>query len=133
MKYSVLIPICIIIAGVLVAGVIIGPDLGATKRSDVVKTATSEKGAQPMKVKNAPANARKVTLAIEGMYCAGCRRSVVSTLEGTDGVVKADADPQRDTGWAVYDPATITPEEMVEAPIFDTYPAEIESDKKYQQ
>jgi len=125
MNYNLVIPLVIILGGAAVAALIIGPSFMTsfitTDRSESVQTAATETTA----VRNVPEHARKATLAIDGMYCVGCRRSVVSSLEAMDGVVKASADPQRDTGWAIYNPATITPEKMVTAPIFDTYPAKV--------
>lgn len=74
---------------------------------------------------------RKLDLSIKNMFCIGCRSSVVNSVMAYDGVIQADANPDTDSGWVIYDSALITKEEIVRLAIFDAYPASIISDEAY--
>jgi copper chaperone CopZ len=78
-----------------------------------------------------PRNARRLTLSIEGMFCAGCARSIESSLSAVSGVVRSKVDPQSGSGQVVYDPSQTSKQEIVDKPIFTTYPAEITNDVKF--
>jgi len=75
---------------------------------------------------------RKADLQIEGMFCLGCRASVVNSVLTFDGVIQADADPGTDTGWVVYDPEIISVDQILTATVFTAYPVTLISDRPYE-
>lgn len=54
-----------------------------------------------------------VTIKAEGMYCVNCEARVESALAGLDGVKDVTADNESETAKVTYDPAKVTPEDMV--------------------
>jgi copper chaperone CopZ len=63
----------------------------------------------------------QTTLQVEGMYCTGCEAAVRSVLAGMDGVSHVEADNDTQTATVDYDPARVTPEQMVDAINTNTY------------
>jgi copper chaperone CopZ len=63
----------------------------------------------------AAAELARVDFAVEGMTCGGCAVGTRAALEKLDGVRDADASYEKSTAWALYDPAKVTPERMMEA------------------
>lgn len=63
----------------------------------------------------------ETTLRVEGMYCTGCEATVRSVLAGLDGVSRAQADTDTQTATVTYDPARVTPQQMVQAINTNTY------------
>jgi len=116
MNKSLLIPLSIIIVGAIIGGVFL---FGGSSKD----TSLGEGVAQ--------ANLRKVDLEINNMFCLGCRSSVTNSLLGIPGVVQADADPRTDSGWVIYDSTKITKEQIIDASIFQAYPARILADQAY--
>jgi copper chaperone CopZ len=58
------------------------------------------------------AETEEITLTAEGMYCTNCEDRVESALAGLEGVESVSADHQSQTADVVYNPDTVTPEEM---------------------
>lgn len=56
-----------------------------------------------------------VTLPVEGMVCPFCAAAVENVLNSLDGVVEAKADYVKGLATVSYDPAQVTPDQMVEA------------------
>ncbi|MCQ3979710.1 MAG: hypothetical protein DPW09_40340 [Anaerolineae bacterium] len=56
-----------------------------------------------------------ITLPVEGMVCPFCAASVENVLGSLDGVVEAKADFVKGIATVSYDPARVTPAQMVEA------------------
>lgn len=54
-----------------------------------------------------------VTLKVEGMHCNGCAATIQALLERRDGVRKASAQFNPAEARVLYDPGTITEEELV--------------------
>jgi mercuric ion binding protein len=69
----------------------------------------------------AEATTDTTTLRVEGMYCSGCEATVRSVLTGLDGVSEAQADNDTQTATVTYDPARVTPRQMVQAINNSTY------------
>ena len=118
MNKSLLIPLSIIIAGVLIGGVLLFSGNSANNS---------------LAIDTAQENLRKVDLEIKNMFCIGCRSSVVNSVRTLPGVVQADADPNTDSGWVIYDSKETTKEQIIAASIFQAYPARIISDSAYNQ
>ena len=116
MNKSLLIPLSIIIAGVLIGGVLLFSGNSANNS---------------LAIDTAQENLRKVDLEIKNMFCIGCRSSVVNSVRTLPGVVQADADPNTDSGWVIYDSKETTKEQIIEASIFQAYPARILGDNPY--
>jgi copper chaperone CopZ len=67
-----------------------------------------------------PASASSVQLArvefhVEGMTCGGCVIGTRAALKKLDGVQDANASYENSSAWARYDPAKVTPEQMIAA------------------
>lgn len=120
-----LLPIFIIVVGIGISAVLV---FGNRAPSAPVDTTIKVIANQPV-----AENLRKVDLEINGMFCLGCRGSVISSVTALSGVLQADADPSTDSGWVVYDPALISKEEIAATPIFEVYPANILDDQPYSQ
>ena len=116
MNKSLLIPLSIIIAGVLIGGVLLFSGNSANNS---------------LAIDTAQENLRKVDLEIKNMFCIGCRSSVVNSVRTLPGVVQADADPNTDSGWVIYDSKETTKEQIIAASIFQAYPARILGDNPY--
>jgi len=56
--------------------------------------------------------------------------AVRSILLQQSGVVEAEADLQRQQGWAIYDPARVTPQELADA-LSPYYPSRVVEDRPY--
>jgi copper chaperone CopZ len=63
----------------------------------------------------ATAELARVDFAVEGMTCGGCAVGTRAALEKLDGVEDADASYEESSAWALYDPARVTPERIMEA------------------
>lgn len=63
----------------------------------------------------------QTTLRVEGMTCTGCEATVGSVLTGLDGVSDARPDRSTQTVAVTYDPARVTPEQMIQAINTNTY------------
>lgn len=120
MKSGMVLPLVIILLGGAAAGWLI---FGWRQPAPVVEE-ESIRASQEQDL-------RKAKLEIEGMFCLGCRASVVSSLLALEGVTQADADPKTDSGWVIYDPEKISKEEILSAPIFDVYPARLLFDASF--
>ena len=101
---NLLIPFAIIIGGILTGGILLFPSSQRTNTTLL----NQKRGA----------SLRKIDLEIKNMFCLGCRASVVNSIKALPGVIQADADPRTDSGWVIYDPAQISKEQIVAAPIF---------------
>ncbi len=60
-------------------------------------------------------NLETITLPVEGMVCPFCAAAVENILGSLDGVVNAKADYVKGLATVSYDPAQVTPTQMVEA------------------
>lgn len=60
-------------------------------------------------------NLETITLPVEGMVCPFCAAAVENILGSLDGVVEAKADYVKGLATVSYDPAQVTPNQMVEA------------------
>lgn len=69
----------------------------------------------------AQATTTQTTLRVEGMTCTGCEATVGSVLTGLDGVSDARPDRSTRTVAVTYDPARVTPEQMIQAINTNTY------------
>src|SRR4030042_1930006 len=58
---------------------------------------------------------RTVRVALTGMHCANCARNISRELERTAGVLAAEVNFGTETASVRYDPARVTPGELVEA------------------
>jgi copper chaperone CopZ len=63
---------------------------------------------------SAPAD-REVTIAVEGMSCSGCEKSITEALEKLDGVSSAGASTPSKLAHATYDSGRVSVEKMVQA------------------
>lgn len=74
---------------------------------------TAPAGAEPT------AQLVRANFAVEGMTCGGCAAAAKVALRKLDGVQNAGAEYDEETSggtaWALYDPAKVTPERMMEA------------------
>lgn len=61
----------------------------------------------------AAAETEEVTVKAGGMYCVNCEQRVESALGGLEGVQSVTADRKSETAVVTYDPAKVTPEDMV--------------------
>jgi copper chaperone len=57
----------------------------------------------------------QTTLAITGMTCAGCVRSVTNVLTALDGVTKADVSLEKNNVVVDYDAAKVAPGQLKNA------------------
>lgn len=57
----------------------------------------------------------RITLPVEGMTCASCQASVQRALQQTDGVQQAAVNLMTHQATVVYDPAMVSPEQLVSA------------------
>jgi copper chaperone CopZ len=49
---------------------------------------------------------------VKGMHCDGCSSTITATLERVDGVVSAQADHEKGTAEAIYQPRKVEVEEL---------------------
>lgn len=115
MRQSVLVPLAVIAAALLVGAVVV-----------------FSQRPQPA---NLPAgqeqNLRVLKLSVSGMVCAGCAASVESYLQAVPGVVAATASLAEKSATVLYDPARVTPEQVTKNTIFDVYTPAVVSDDPY--
>jgi len=64
---------------------------------------------------SAPASTEAITLSVKGMTCFTCELSVQSAVKKLDGVTEAKASGPQGTATIRYDPARVTPQQLVEA------------------
>ena len=69
----------------------------------------------------ANSHTKTVTLQVKGMVCPLCEKTVESVLKNLDGVMSASADRHAQSAWVEYDPAQVTPEQMIQAINSQTY------------
>ena len=117
MNKSIIIPLSIIVAAVLIGGAVIFS--GSSSTSDAQLAASS-------------ANLRALELSVPGLFCAGCSASVEGYVSSMAGVkrVQARLTPVK-SATVVYDPDVITKEEIVKNNIFDVYGVDIISDDQF--
>ncbi len=72
-------------------------------------------GCSPTQTSDLPANAKQVTLEIEGMYCQSCSQGVGYELRQVEGVMDAQVDYQTGEGVVTYDPSKVNPETIAAA------------------
>ena len=72
----------------------------------------------------APA-AQKIVFPVSGMTCAACQGRVQRTLSKTPGVVDASVNLMMGNATVSYDPASVTPDALVEAVRKTGYEAEL--------
>lgn len=63
----------------------------------------------------ASAGFSRAEFKVEGMTCGGCAIGTRAALKKLEGVEDAGASYEDSRAWALYDPAKITPEEMMAA------------------
>jgi len=125
--YTYILPAVIIFAGAAVGAFFFFSGVPGVKSL----SSPTQKQATHATSEAIPRNARRLTLSIEGMFCAGCARSIESSLSAVPGVLRSEINPQSGSGQIVYDPSQIPKQEIVDKPIFATYPAEITGDVKF--
>jgi copper chaperone CopZ len=85
-------------------------DASPSRRASDVATASAEA---------IPAGLARADFKVAGMDCGGCVIGTRAALRKLDGVQEADASYEDATGkgtaWALYDPARVTPEQMMSA------------------
>ncbi len=88
----------------------------------MAKAGTSESGS--MATSTPRSNARgqglskeetRVVIPVEGMTCGGCASAIHLTLRKLDGVLLAEADPEKGTATVVYEKDKLSLEQIVEA------------------
>lgn len=96
-------------------------DTGATAAvigSDVATPASASLSVGPDSAA-IPAGLVKAAFSVDGMTCTGCIRGTRMALGKVAGVSKADAaydeKTRKGTAWAIYDPATATPAQLMAA------------------
>lgn len=106
---SILAAVLLLAAG-LTAGCRAGADGASTARAEASQTA-----APPAPAQAVPAGLARVQFQVKGMTCGGCAIGTRAALRKLDGVRQADASYERGTAWAVYDPARVSPQQMITA------------------
>jgi len=66
---------------------------------------------------------KQARFKVEGMTCASCNVTVKIAAERVQGVVKAGANREKKSAWAVYDPSKTNPKEIAAAITKAGYPA----------
>src|ERR671922_410601 len=69
--------------------------------------------------------ASELTIPVQGMTCAACSARVQRTLERTPGVSGANVNLMTGSATVAYDPASVTPERLVDAIRETGYGAEL--------
>lgn len=67
----------------------------------------------------------KVSIAVQGMHCGDCSAKVTAALQGIDGVEAVAVDYQSGAAEVAYDPAKVSPDELVKAIVDTGYQAEL--------
>ncbi len=57
----------------------------------------------------------QITIQVSGMSCQGCVKAVTAALKNTNGVKTAEVSLEKNIASVEYDPAVVTPEELVQA------------------
>lgn len=78
-------------------------------------------------------NLRVAELSISGMSCPGCVASIKAYVGAMDGVKQVSISLSEQGGRVVYDPATVSTDEILANTIFNIYPATLISDDIWQQ
>jgi Cu+-exporting ATPase len=73
----------------------------------------------------APRSDTELTIPVQGMTCAACSARVQRTLERTPGVTRANVNLMTGSATVSYDPASVSPERLVEAIRETGYGAEL--------
>ncbi len=85
--------------------------------------------AEPTPVKPSK-GAKSVALHVEGMTCASCKVTVRMALKKLDGVKNATVNVEEKSALVEYDPAKVTPAQMVEAVNKSGYRASLPDPKR---
>lgn len=126
-------PIIIIFIALIIGGMV----LLSNKIQQKPKSSTQIQAEQQIAQSKTPiisTNARKLELAVPGMFCPGCKASVEGYLSSVPGIeyVEAKLTPRK-SATVIYNPDIVTKEQIVKNQIFDTYgPATIISDEAFQ-
>jgi copper chaperone CopZ len=84
-----------------------------------VCSACSPEGAQTGAASSAaravPAGLARAEFTVKGMTCGGCEIGTRTVLAALDGVSEAGASYESGRAWAVYDPAKVSPAQMIAA------------------
>jgi copper chaperone CopZ len=79
----------------------------------------TEEAPMETSVQAVPAGLVRADFDVQGMDCGGCVIATRAALRKLEGIEQADASYDDATGkgtaWALYDPAKVTPERMMEA------------------
>jgi copper chaperone CopZ len=57
----------------------------------------------------------QMTINVEGMTCGHCVMHVANALQKVNGVVKADVDLNKKVALVIYQPGTVTREQLIKA------------------
>ncbi len=128
---NLLLPMVIIVMALFAGGILLLFD--KPKQKPIVSSAQTQQTNKTGDKQQISANARKLELTVPGMFCAGCKASVEGYLSSVPGVeyVEARLTPQK-SATVIYNPDTITKEEIVKNQVFDTYgPAGVISDEPF--
>lgn len=90
--------------------------------SAVAVSSCTAQAATPAEQATATANLR-----VEGMHCASCSVTVDAAIEKLDGVREAKVSAKEKRARVTYDPARVTPQQMVQAIKDAGFDATIES------
>ncbi len=85
--------------------------------------ASQDTAAQP--ALTVPVGAQRIVIPVSGMTCAACQSRVQRTLQKTDGVADATVNLMMANATIAFDPATITPQALVDAVRASGYGAEL--------
>jgi Cu+-exporting ATPase len=90
---------------------------------------TDSRGASPTPVEATPhaAGTETIRIPVSGMTCAACSSRVQRTLQKQGGVADASVNLMMKTATVTYDPATVSPERLVDAIRETGYGAELAS------
>ncbi len=75
----------------------------------------------------APADTQRVVLAVKGMYCESCERTITVMLKRTPGVLSASVSLDRGDAVVLYDPARTAPAKLAAVVEQLGYPAAIKA------
>lgn len=116
MNKNIILPLAIIIAATLIGGAVLFSGDSAPAEEDLA-------GAS---------NLRALEVAVPGMFCAGCTASVEGYVSSVPGVkrVQARLVPEK-SATVIYDPETVSKEEIIKNQVFDIYGVSIISDEPF--
>jgi copper ion binding protein len=92
-----------------------GPLLAALNRGPNQHKAGAVQVISPHEEQAATSKLATATISVEGMTCGGCVASVRQALLKREGVKSADVSLEKKQAIVKYDPAKVTPEQLVEA------------------